>query len=78
MCKQIDYTGSKNVIIMCLWFNWLNLKNPPQRFEHQSIFSENIPNLNYIERNLTYNDHAFNVKWFRDWLISHVTMEEFK
>ncbi len=28
MCKQIDYSAEKNVIIMSLWFNWLNLKNP--------------------------------------------------
>ena len=28
MCRQIDYTNHKNVMIMSLWFNWLNLKNP--------------------------------------------------
>lgn len=28
MCKQIDYTNNKNVMVMSLWFNWMNLKNP--------------------------------------------------
>ena len=78
MCSQIDYTSSKNVIIMCLWFNWLGLKNPAKRFDHQSVFSENIPELNNVQRHLTYNDKAFGVKFFRDWLINLVTMDEFK
>ena len=78
MCKQIDYTNSRNVIIMSLWFNWLNLKDPPKRFDHMSVFSSTIPNLNNVDRHLTYNDKAFDVKWFRDWLINRVTMEQFK
>ena len=78
MCKQIDYTASRYVIIMSLWFNWLNLKDPPKRFDHQSVFSAKIPDLSHVERHLTYNDKSFGVKFFRDWLINLVTMEEFK
>jgi hypothetical protein len=63
---------------MCLWFNWLNLKEPQKRFDHQSVFSDNIPDLSHVERHLTYNDKAFGVKSFRDWLINLVTMDEFK
>ena len=63
---------------MCLWFNWLNLKEPQMRFDHQSVFSDNIPDLSHVERHFTYNDKAFGVKSFRDWLINLVTMDEFK
>ena len=75
MCKEIDYTNNRNVIIMCLWFNWLNLKNPQKRFDHQCVFNESIPNLSHVQRHLTYNDKAFSVKFFRDWLINRVTMD---
>ena len=76
MCNQIDYTNNRNVIVMSLWFNWLNLKNPQKRFDHQSVFSANIPNLKNVQRHLTYNDKAFEVKKFRDWLINLVMFEQ--
>ena len=77
MCKQIDYMNSRNVIIMTLWFNWLNLKEPQLRFDHQSVFSEKSAMNSVIEsRHLTYNDSAFKVKEFRDKLIELVTMDE--
>lgn len=78
MCKQIDYTNSRNVIIMSLWFNWLNLTDPPKRFDHQSVFTNDVPEISSLPRNVTYNDTAFSVKKFRDGLIELVTMEEFK
>lgn len=79
MCKQIDYTNNRNVMIMSLWFNWLNLQNPQPRFDHRSVFSANVPDVASIqERHLTYNDKSFGVKKFRDQLIELVTMEEFK
>ena len=69
--------NSRNVIIMTLWFNWLNLKEPQLRFDHQSVFSEKSAMNSVIEsRHLTYNDSAFNVKEFRDRLIELVTMDE--
>lgn len=78
MCKQIDYTNSRNVIIMSLWFNWLNLKDPQPRFDHQSVFSaQNAMDAKIESRHLTYNDHAFKVKSFRNQLIELVTMDEF-
>ena len=40
MCKQIDYTNNRNVIVMSLWFNWINLKDPQPRFDHMSVFSD--------------------------------------
>lgn len=73
MCKQIDYTNSKSVIIMSLWFNWLNIQNPSKRYDHQSVFSDVLPNLNMLPRHISYNDRAFSVKKFRDWLITKVT-----
>lgn len=63
---------------MSLWFNWLNLKDPQKSFDHQSVFSENLPDLGGVARHLTFNDKSFGVKFFRDWLINLVTMEEFK
>lgn len=78
MCKQIDYTNQMNVIIMSLWFNWVNLKDPQPRFDHQAVFSEKIPDMSKLERHLTFNDKAFSVKKFRDGLIELVTMDEFK
>ena len=79
MCKQIDYTNNKNVMIMSLWFNWLNLKDPQKRFDHQSIFNQNIPDLRTgVKRHLTYNDRAFGVVGFRTWLVNLVAMDEFK
>ena len=78
MCKQIDYTNQKNVIVMSLWFNWLNLKKPLKRFDHQSVFGSDIPDLNCLPRHVTYNDKAFSVKMFRDYLIRLVTMDEFR
>jgi len=78
MCKQIDYTNQKNVIVMSLWFNWLNLKKPLKRFDHQSVFGQDIPNLNCLPRHVTYNDKSFSVKMFRDYLIRLVTMDEFQ
>lgn len=78
MSSEIDYLNSKHVIIMSLWFNWLNLKNPPKRFDHKTVFSPKIPSLEDCERHLTYNDKAFGEKRFRDALIQLVTMEEFK
>lgn len=65
-------------MIMSLWFNWLNLKDPLPRFDHQSVFSTNIPDLSHTERHLTYNDKAFSMKKFRDQLITLVTMDEFR
>ena len=62
MCKQIDYTNNRNVIIMSLWFNWLNLENPPRKFDHMSVFSSTIPNLNNVPRHLSFNDKSFAVK----------------
>ena len=79
MCKQIDYTNNRNVMIMSLWFNWLNLQNPQPRFDHRSVFSANVPDVkSIVERHLTYNDRSFGVKSFRDGLIELVTMEQFK
>ena len=78
MCKQIDYTNHRNVMIMSLWFNWLNLKDPLKRFEHQSVFSSNIQDMKTVERHFTYNDAAFAVKHFREWLVNLVAMDEFK
>lgn len=34
MCRQIDYANQKNVIVMSLWFNWINLKDPLKKFDH--------------------------------------------
>lgn len=69
----------KNVIIMSLWFNWLNLQNPPRRFDHQSIFSSNIPDLRMgLQRHLTYNDKAFGEIKLRQALVNLVAMDEFK
>lgn len=63
---------------MSLWFNWLNLKDPQPRFDHQSVFSANgAMNAKIESRHLTYNDHALKVKSFRDKLIELVTMDEF-
>ena len=73
MCKEIDYLKNRNVIIMSLWFNWLGLKNVPKRYDHQSVFNQNIPSDFDKARHLTYNDKAFSVKWFRDKLINIVT-----
>lgn len=78
MCHQIDYTNSKSVIIMSLWFNWLNINHPLKRCDHQSVFSTNIPDLTSPARHFTYNDKAFSVKRFRDWLINRVTIEGLK
>lgn len=77
MCQQIDYLHQKNVIVMSLWFNWLNLHEPQQRFDHQSFFTaQGVPaNLNNVPRHITYNDKAFSVKSFRDNLINLVTMK---
>ena len=79
MCGLVDYTSSKDVIIMSLWFNWLDLRNPARRFDHQSVFTDKVPDMDRpLQRHLTYNDKAFGVKKFRDGLIELVTMDEFK
>lgn len=73
MCKEIDYMNNRNVIIMSLWFNWLGLNKVPRRFDHQSVFNDNPPEITNKYRHITYNDKAFGVKRFRDRLISLVT-----
>lgn len=78
MCNEIDYMHRKNVIIMSLWFNWLNLKNPAKRFDHQSIFTDRVPDFSTLPRHVTFNDRSFSVKAIRDGLIKMVTMDEFK
>lgn len=78
MCQQIDYTSSRNVIVMSLWFNWLNLDNPLPKDDHTSVFSSNIPDLSDVKRHMSYNDKSFGVEQFREWLIRLVMMEEFK
>ena len=84
MCQKIDYRRNRNVIVMSLWFNWLNLEDPMPRFEHQSVFNagevraalKSKPVV--FQRHLTYNDSAFAVKEFREELIRLVTMDEFE
>ena len=78
MCNEIDYMHRKNVIIMSLWFNWLNLKNPAKRFDHQSIFTDRVPDFSQLPRHVTFNDKSFAVKRIRDGLIQMVMMDEFK
>lgn len=78
MCRQIDYTNQRNVIVMSLWFNWLNLKDPQKRFDHQSVFTEDIPDISTLPRHVTYNDKAFSVMRFREGLVDLVAMDKFK
>ena len=79
MCSQVDYTNERNVMIMSLWFNWLGIKNPPKKFDHQSVFTSQGVNLHGSPaRHISYNDRAFSSKMFRDQLIQLVTMDGFK
>lgn len=79
MCQEVDYQRHRNVMIMSLWFNWLNIQSPKKRFDHTSVFSSKVPSdLSELNRHLTYNDKAFSVKKFRDELITHVMMDQFK
>ena len=78
MCRQIDYTNQRNVIVMSLWFNWLNLNDPQKRFDHQSVFTEDIPDISTLPRHVTYNDKAFSVMRFREGLVDLVAMDKFK
>lgn len=73
MCREIDYVNSKSVIIMSLWFNWLNIQNPSKRYDHETLFSSSLPDLDSLPRHISYNDKAFQVKYLRDWLINRVT-----
>lgn len=72
MCNEIDYANNKNVIIMSLWFNWLNVKNPVRKHDHQSVFNNQCPDMSKLKRHLTYNDKGFSNKIFRDKLIDIV------
>ena len=78
MCKQIDYLNEENVMVMSLWFNWINLKDPPKRFDHKSVFKpENISGSLTRCRHLTYNDATLGIRNFRESLIELVKMEQF-
>jgi len=77
MCKQIDYTNHMNVIVMSLWFNWLNLKNPQLKTDHRSVFTMNVPLVSTIpERHLSFNDKAFQVREFREGLVNLVSIKQ--
>ena len=78
MCSEVDFKKQRDVIVMSLWFNWLNLKNPKPRFDHQSIFTKDMPDLSYYQRHMTYNDKAFGVEFFRRWLVDLVSIDDFK
>lgn len=58
---------------MSLWFNWLNIGNPVEKHDHQSVFKDVVPDMNKLKQHLTYNDKAFGKKEFRDRLIEYVT-----
>lgn len=59
MCQQFDVVGKRSNIVMSLWFNWLNLRNPPTRFDHLQMFGKGPVDLSNPPRILTYNDLSF-------------------